>query len=105
MTHTKIKTISKLYPLTLFIIDTNTTIININNIDYIEKKDIYKITKLNPIQIKNILNNTSSLRRCLINNTLRTIKMKKEKRNYILYSLEDIKKINDFNNTKNTLRI
>ncbi len=96
MTHKKINIINSQHPFTLFIFDKDKTIINIDNIEYIEKKDIYKITTLNTIELNNILNRVSKLRRCLINDTLRTIKIKKNKRNYILYCLEDIKKLNDF---------
>lgn len=96
---TKINKILSFYPHSTIIIDRLNKVI-INDIEYIEKNTIYKITTLNKIEIKNILNNTSSLRNCLDTKELRTLRIENFKRDYILYSLQDILKINEFKTSK-----
>jgi hypothetical protein len=101
---TKINKILLYYPNSTIIIDKLNKVI-INEIEYIEKNTIYKITTLNKIEIKNILNNTSSLRNCLDNKELRTLRIENFKRDYILYSLEDILKINEFKTSKKLIEL
>jgi hypothetical protein len=101
---TKINKILSFYPHSTIIIDKLNKVI-INDIEYIEKNTIYKITTLNKIEIKNILNNTSSLRNCLDNKELRTLRIENFKRDYILYSLQDILKINEFKTSKKLIEL
>lgn len=97
---TKMEKILTHFPKTIFIINPELNIISIDNVEYIEKRTIYKTTSLSIVEVKNILNNTSALIKCLDNRELRTIKIKNSERNYILYNLEDIKKIDEFKKHK-----
>ncbi len=94
---TKIERILKTFPNSTILIDDINQII-IDEVVYIEKKTIYQISTLDKIDIKNILNKTSSLRKCLENDTLRTLRISNNQRDYILYSYDDIKTISIYKN-------
>ena len=99
--HTKINKILNNYPKSIIMIGDITKFI-IDDVEYIEKNTIYKLTSLNIIEIKNILEKTSSLRHCLLNSELRTLRIKNKARDYILYSLKDIIEINRFKQIRTT---
>lgn len=94
---TKIEKILNTYPNSIILIDDINKII-IDEVVYIEKKTIYQISTLDKIDIKNILNKTSSLRKCLENDTLRTLRISNNQRDYILYSYDDIQTISIYKN-------
>lgn len=94
---TKIEKILNTYPNSTILIDDINKII-IDEVVYIEKKTIYQISTLDKIDIKNILNKTSSLRKCLENDTLRTLRISNNQRDYILYSFDDIQTISTYKN-------
>lgn len=94
---TKIERILNTFPNSTILIDDINKII-IDEVVYIEKKTIYQISTLDKIDIKNILNKTSSLRKCLENDILRTLRISNNQRDYILYSLDDIQTISTYKN-------
>lgn len=94
---TKIERILNTFPNSTILIDDINKII-IDEVVYIEKKTIYQISTLDKIDIKNILNKTSSLRKCLENDTLRILRISNNQRDYILYSYDDIQTISTYKN-------
>lgn len=94
---TKIERILNIFPNSTILIDDINKII-IDEVVYIEKKTIYQISTLDKIDIKNILNKTSSLRKCLENDTLRILRISNNQRDYILYSYDDIQTISIYKN-------
>ncbi len=102
LTQRKIRKILQFYPNSIIVIDNLNKVI-IDDKVYIEKKSIYEITTLNKIEIKNILNKTSSLRSCLEKKELRTIKIKNNERDYLLYCYDDIIELDNFKKNKSDL--